>query len=78
MRADPGAQTDERTGHPIPGSMATNMSKAAIDQRARTAATELASKRIRANTIHPGWIDTPGECKFFSEGKIQKLGDELP
>lgn len=63
---------------PIPGAMAYNMSKAAIDQMARTAATELISKRIRVNTIHPGWINTPGERKFFSEEKIQSLGSELP
>jgi len=63
---------------PIPGSMAYNMSKAAIDQMARTAATELAGKRIRVNTIHPGWIDTPGERKFFSEEKLRDLGAELP
>ena len=63
---------------PIPGSMAYNMSKAAIDQMARTAATELCSKRIRVNIMHPGWIDTPGERKFFSEEKLQRLGAELP
>lgn len=63
---------------PIPGAMAYNMSKAAIDQMAKTAATELCSKRIRVNTIHPGWIDTPGERKFFSEEKIQDLGAKLP
>jgi glucose 1-dehydrogenase len=63
---------------PIPGAMAYNMSKAAIDQMARTAATELCSQRIRVNTIHPGWIDTPGERKFFSEEKLATLGAELP
>lgn len=63
---------------PIPGAMAYNMSKAAIDQMARTAATELCEKRIRVNMLHPGWIDTPGERKFFSEEKIQSLGSELP
>ncbi|MBR9801523.1 SDR family oxidoreductase [bacterium] len=63
---------------PIPGAMAYNMSKAAIDQMAKTAATELCNKRIRVNTMHPGWIDTPGERKFFSEEKIQSLGSELP
>lgn len=63
---------------PIPGAMAYNMAKAAIDQMARTAATELCSKRIRVNTMHPGWIDTPGERKFFSEEKIEKTGAELP
>lgn len=63
---------------PIPGAMAYNMSKAAIDQMARTAATELCNKRIRVNTMHPGWIDTPGERKFFSDEKIEAMGAELP
>ncbi len=63
---------------PIPGAMAYNMAKAAIDQMARTAATELCNKRIRVNVMHPGWIDTPGERKFFSEEKIEKHGAALP
>ncbi len=63
---------------PIPGAMAYNMAKAAIDQMARTAATELCSRRIRVNTMHPGWIDTPGERKFFSEEKLVQKGAELP
>ena len=64
--------------HPIPGSMAYNMAKAAVDQMARTAATELCGHRIRVNIVHPGWIDTPGERKFFAEEKLQRLGSELP
>ncbi len=62
----------------IPGSMAYNMAKAAIDQMARTAAVELAQHRIRVNIIHPGWIDTPGERKFFSEETLQREGQKLP
>ncbi|HSG73012.1 MAG TPA: glucose 1-dehydrogenase [Planctomycetaceae bacterium] len=62
----------------IPTAMAYNMSKAAIDHMARTAAIELASHRIRVNLVHPGWIDTPGERKFFTEEQIQKGGKALP
>lgn len=62
----------------IPGSMAYNMAKAAIDQMARTAAVELSQERIRVNLIHPGWVDTPGERRFFSEEKITRLGADLP
>jgi len=50
--------------------MAYNMAKAAIDHMARTAATELFRYRIRVNVIHPGWIDTPGERKFFNEEQL--------
>ena len=63
---------------PIPTAMAYNMSKAAIDHMARTAAIELAPHKIRVNIMHPGWIDTPGERKFFSEEQIQKGGQKLP
>jgi glucose 1-dehydrogenase len=63
---------------PIPTAMAYNMSKAAIDHMARTAAIELAPHRIRVNLVHPGWIDTPGERKFFTEEQIQAGGKKLP
>jgi glucose 1-dehydrogenase len=62
----------------MPGAMAYNMAKAAVDQLARTAAVELAEFRIRVNIIHPGWIDTPGERKFFSETTLREKGRELP
>ncbi|PHQ36010.1 SDR family NAD(P)-dependent oxidoreductase [Rhodopirellula bahusiensis] len=63
---------------PMPGAMAYNMAKAANDQMARTAAVELASQRIRVNLIHPGWIDTPGERKFFQEETLRSEGAKLP
>ncbi|MFG0263726.1 MAG: SDR family NAD(P)-dependent oxidoreductase [Rhodopirellula sp. JB055] len=63
---------------PMPGAMAYNMAKAANDQMARTAAVELASHRIRVNIIHPGWIDTPGERKFFQEETLRSEGAKLP
>ncbi len=62
----------------IPTAMAYNMSKAAIDHMARTAAIELVKYRIRVNIVHPGWIDTPGERKFFSEEQMQVGGSNLP
>jgi glucose 1-dehydrogenase len=62
----------------IPTAMAYNMSKAAIDHMARTAAIELAPHRIRVNIVHPGWIDTPGERKFFTDEQIAAGGAKLP
>jgi glucose 1-dehydrogenase len=59
-------------------SMAYNMAKAAIDQMARTAALELAPHRIRVNILYPGWTDTPGERKFFSEEVLQTASKALP
>jgi len=63
---------------PIPTAMAYNMAKAAIDHMARTAAIELVGHKIRVNVVHPGWIDTPGERKFFSEEQIQEGSKNLP
>jgi glucose 1-dehydrogenase len=62
----------------IPTAMAYNMAKAAIDHMARTAAIELISHKIRVNIVHPGWIDTPGERKFFSEEQLKVGGQGLP
>lgn len=62
----------------MPGSMAYNMAKAANDQMARTAACELAQHRIRVNIIHPGWTDTPGERKFFTEETLASEAAKLP
>jgi glucose 1-dehydrogenase len=62
----------------IPTSMAYNMAKAAIDQMARTAALELAPHRIRVNIVYPGWTDTPGERKYFTEETLRRAGAALP
>lgn len=62
----------------IPTAMAYNMAKAAIDHMARTAAIELVQHKIRVNVVHPGWIDTPGERKFFSEEQLSIGGSRLP
>jgi glucose 1-dehydrogenase len=65
-----------RVAHP--SCMAYNMAKAAIDQMGRTAALELAPHRIRVNIIYPGWTDTPGERKFFSEEVLKQRSAALP
>lgn len=62
----------------MPTSMAYNMAKAAVDQMARTAAVELLQHRIRVNIIHPGWTETPGERKYFSEEVLEKTAKTLP
>ena len=62
----------------VPTAMAYNMAKAAIDHMARTAAIELATHRIRVNIVHPGWIDTPGERKFFTDDQLAAGAAQLP
>jgi glucose 1-dehydrogenase len=59
---------------PIGGSAAYNMAKAASAQFARTMACELAPRRINVNIVNPGWVNTPGERKYFSEREIQAAG----
>jgi glucose 1-dehydrogenase len=61
-----------------PLSMAYNMAKAAVDQMGRTAALELSRHRIRVNILHPGWTDTPGEKKFFSDDAMRRGATSLP
>lgn len=63
---------------PIPGALAYNIAKAGCDQLAHTAACELADHGIRVNAIHPGWIDTPGERKFFAEQTLADGGHKIP
>lgn len=63
---------------PFPTAMAYNMAKAGIDQMSRTAAIELAPHRIRVNIVHPGWIDTPGERKFFTEQQLLEGAEGIP
>ena len=63
---------------PAPRAMAYNMSKAAIEHMARTAAIEVADHKIRVNCIQPGWIDTPGERKFASDETLQRAGRKIP
>jgi glucose 1-dehydrogenase len=61
----------------VPGSMAYNMAKAAVDQMARTAAVELAEHRIRVNILYPGWTDTPGERRFNNEEQMAMSSQHL-
>lgn len=63
---------------PAPRAMAYNMSKAAIEHAARTAAIEVAEHRIRINIIQPGWTDTPGELKFASRDTLDTAGAKIP
>ncbi|HAY80215.1 MAG TPA: oxidoreductase [Planctomycetaceae bacterium] len=61
-----------------PRSMAYNMSKAALEHMAKTAAIELAEHRIRVNILQPGWTDTPGERKFADDETLQRAGSKIP
>ena len=63
---------------PFPNSTAYNGAKAGVNHMAATWAAELAQHRIRVNVIEPGWIDTPGERRFFGDDQIRQEGQKLP
>lgn len=63
---------------PAPKAMAYNLSKAAIEHMAKTAAIEVAEFKIRINIIQPGWTDTPGELKFASRETLDTAGAKIP
>jgi NAD(P)-dependent dehydrogenase (short-subunit alcohol dehydrogenase family) len=60
------------TAFAMPGSAVYAASKAALTQLSKTAAIELAPKKIRVNTIHPGPTDTEMQGKFgMDEATLQ-------
>jgi len=58
--------------------MAYNMAKAVNHQMARTAAVELLKHKVRVNIVYPGWTDTTGERKYFTEDVLARAAKELP
>lgn len=62
----------------FPQCMAYNMAKAALDQMMRTAAAELLPHKVRVNAVYPGWTDTPGERKFFTDETLAEAAKGLP
>jgi len=52
------------------GSSAYGMAKAAITQLTRSLAVELASRNILANTIAPGFVDTPMSVKADGKNEL--------
>ena len=62
----------------FPNAAAYNMCKAGVNHLARSLANELAPHRINVNAIEPGWIDTPGERRFYSDEEMRAAGAKLP
>ena len=63
---------------PFGNALPYNTAKGGINQMAYTMAAELAPHRINVNVIEPGWTDTPGERKFYSEEELRSGGEKLP
>jgi glucose 1-dehydrogenase len=64
--------------HCFQNSAPYTMSKAAINRLGQTMAAELAPYHININIINPGWIDTPGERRYYSEAEIAERGKRIP
>ena len=52
--------------------------KAGLNQLMMSIAVELTPHLINVNAIEPGWIDTPGEHRTFSDEDIEAEGRKLP
>lgn len=50
----------------LPGAFPYNVAKAAVVALGQSLAIELAGRRIRANTVCPGYIDTPINDNYFA------------
>ncbi len=64
--------------HAFAGSTAYNVAKFGVTGLGLTMANELARHRIRVNILNPGWIDTPGERRYYSEEQLREEGQKLP
>lgn len=63
---------------PFAGALAYNVAEAALRQLALTAAHELIRHGITVNLVEPGWTDTPGERRLYSEEFLAKSAALLP
>ena len=63
---------------PYPPCVSYNAAKSGLNHMTSAIAIELFKHRINVNCINPGWIDTPGERKDFTEDQIQREGEKLP
>ena len=63
---------------PYPPCVSYNAAKAGLNHLTSSIAIELFEHRINVNCINPGWIDTPGERRSFTEEQIQREGQKLP
>jgi NAD(P)-dependent dehydrogenase (short-subunit alcohol dehydrogenase family) len=60
------------------GTAAYNTAEAALLALARSLARDLLAQRIAVNVVEPGWIDTPGERRWYSEEQLRAAGERHP
>lgn len=60
------------------GTLAYDVSKAALNQLMRAAAVDLIEHGIRLNAVEIGWTHTPGERQWFTEEEQNDLSRTIP
>lgn len=60
------------------GTLAYDVSKAALNQLMRAASLELIEHGIRLNAVEIGWTHTPGERRWFAEDEQVRLSRTIP
>ena len=63
---------------PLAGAIAYNAAQGALRQLGLSPAHELLPRRIAVNLVEPGWIDTPGERRWYSEDQLAGVAARLP
>jgi glucose 1-dehydrogenase len=62
----------------FPAAAAYNAAEAALLAVARSLARDLLTHRIAVNVVEPGWIDTPGERRWYSEEQLAAAATRMP
>lgn len=63
---------------PFKNAIDYNIAKAGSHHLAMSVANELMWHKIRVNVLEPGWTDTPGERKFYSDDLMKAFGERMP
>lgn len=63
---------------PFAGALAYNAAQGALRAMGLSLAHELLARRIAVNLVEPGWIDTPGERRWYSEAQLATAAARLP
>jgi glucose 1-dehydrogenase len=55
-----------------------NVAKAGSHHLVMSAANELMWYKVRVNILEPGWTDTPGERKWYTDEQMEGIGNHMP
>jgi glucose 1-dehydrogenase len=64
--------------HPFHGTIAYDVSKAALNHLVRCASLDLIEHGIRLNAVDIGWTHTPGERRWYTEEEQNRLSHTIP